>query len=103
MAGSGGIFVSYRRGDTAPATGRLADMLVDRFGRARVFMDVESIEPGQDFSTRIDRAVGACDVMLAMIGPNGSARWTRVDGGASTNRTTSLPWRSGRRWSAGSW
>src|SRR5664279_4018786 len=31
-------------------------------------MDVDSIEPGLDFTKVITRAVGACDVLLAVIG-----------------------------------
>lgn len=68
MTDSGGIFISYRRDDTAPATGRLADLLMDRFGPSRVFMDVDTIGFGQDFVHRIERAVGGCDVLLAPIG-----------------------------------
>jgi hypothetical protein len=68
MAGSGGIFISYRREDTAEATSRLVDLLIDRFGAARVFMDVNTIEPGQDFIRRINQAIAACDVLLAPIG-----------------------------------
>ncbi|WP_170856962.1 toll/interleukin-1 receptor domain-containing protein [Geodermatophilus africanus] len=75
MAGLGGIFISYRREDTADATGRLADLLVDRFGSARVFMDVNNIEPGQDFIRRINTAIAACDVLLVPIG----SKWLAVD------------------------
>ena len=64
-----GIFLSYRREDTAPVTGRLADLLVDRFGTSRVFMDVDTIGHGQDFVQRINQAVAGCDVLLAPIGP----------------------------------
>ncbi len=31
-------------------------------------MDVDSIEPGLDFGEVIDKAVGSCDVLLAVIG-----------------------------------
>jgi len=34
-----------------------------------VFIDVASIEPGVDFAEVITRAVGSCDVLLAVIGP----------------------------------
>jgi hypothetical protein len=68
MADSGGIFISYRREDTAPATGRLADLLIDRLGHSRIFVDVDTIGYGQDFVQRINRAVEGCDVLLAPIG-----------------------------------
>src|SRR5574341_1955028 len=63
-----GIFISYRREDTAGHAGRLFDRLRARFGRERVFMDVEGIEAGADFVEAIEGAVGSCDVLLAMIG-----------------------------------
>lgn len=63
------IFVCYRRGDSAGHAGRLADALVDKFGPSSVFMDVDTIEPGVDFVEEIDRAVGHCDVLIALIGP----------------------------------
>lgn len=64
----GGIFISYRREDTAGHAGRIYDRLRERFGRDRVFMDVAGIEPGVDFVEAIDRAVGSCDVLLVIIG-----------------------------------
>lgn len=66
---AGRIFLSYRRGDRHFA-GRLADSLVGRFGRSRVFMDVDTIEPGVDFVAAIDDAVSSCDVLIAVIGRN---------------------------------
>lgn len=64
----GGIFISYRREDSAGHAGRIYDRLSDRFGRDKVFMDVAGIEPGVDFVEAIDRAVGSCDVLLVIIG-----------------------------------
>jgi hypothetical protein len=74
-----GIFISYRRDDAAGHAGRLADNLVERFGRNRIFRDIDNIEPGEDFVTKIENAVGSCDILLAVIGrtwlsPNGSGR-----------------------------
>ena len=43
-AASGRIFVSYRREETAYPAGWLYDRLADRFGRAQIFKDVDSIE-----------------------------------------------------------
>lgn len=64
-----GIFVSYRRDDSRGFAGRLYDRLVQRFDPTRVFMDVDSIEPGLDFGEVIEAAVASCDVLLALIGP----------------------------------
>jgi TIR domain len=62
------IFISYRRQETSHLAGRLFDRLADRFGEDRVFMDVDSIEPGLDFGEAIQQAVGSSDVLLALIG-----------------------------------
>ena len=67
-ASSGGIFISYRRDDTPFAAGRLFDRLAGHFGRDRVFQDIDSIEPGDDFVEVITRAVGSCAVLLVLIG-----------------------------------
>jgi hypothetical protein len=32
-------------------------------------MDVDTIEPGADFTTAIAREVSSCDVLIALIGP----------------------------------
>ena len=63
-----GIFISYRREDSAGYAGRLYDRLVAHFGSERVFMDVEGIDPGTDFVEAIERAVGSCKVLIVLIG-----------------------------------
>jgi hypothetical protein len=68
-AESGRIFISYRREETAYPAGWLYDRLAEHFGGGQVFKDVDSIELGDDFVEVITRAVGACDVLLALIGP----------------------------------
>ena len=69
VAQGGGIFLSYRRQENEDFAGRLSDRLVDRFGVDQVFIDVDTIEPGVDFTEEISRAVAACQVLLAIIGP----------------------------------
>ncbi len=64
------IFISYRREDSAPYAGRLHDRLVQEFGRANVFMDIDAIDPGVDFVQAIEAAVSRVDFMLCVIGPN---------------------------------
>jgi hypothetical protein len=66
----GAIFLSYRRSDAAGEAGRLSDDLIARFGQAAVFMDVDAIKPGLDFRVQIWQNVGACSVLLALIGPS---------------------------------
>ena len=65
------IFVSYRREDCPGTTGRLFDRLTRRFTRSRIFIDVDSIEPGEDFLKNVEEAVASCDVVIVVIGP----RW----------------------------
>lgn len=62
------IFISYRRDDSAPYAGRLYDRLTARFGKGQVFMDIDQIDPGEDFVEVIDRKVGACGVAVVLIG-----------------------------------
>ena len=67
MPGSG-IFISYRRDDTSGYAGRLYDRLVGRFGDDRVFMDIDTIAPGHEFATDIDKALTDCDACVVLIG-----------------------------------
>jgi hypothetical protein len=62
------IFISYRRGDTTIYAGRLFDSLCMRLGDEEVFMDLDAIEPGADFVEHIEREVGSCEVLIALIG-----------------------------------
>jgi hypothetical protein len=69
------MFISYRRDDTSGIAGRLAQELITRFGRANVFIDVDSISPGIDFTQRIDQALDQCQLALILIGN----RWLQAD------------------------
>jgi hypothetical protein len=62
------IFINYRREDTAGHAGRLYDALAARFGDDHVFMDIDAIDPGEDFTQVVEQSVGSCDVLLALIG-----------------------------------
>ncbi len=64
-----GIFISYRRSDSAGHTGRLAEDLGDELDGQALFRDIEAIEVGVDFVQALERAVSACTVMLVIIGP----------------------------------
>ena len=65
---SGKIFISYRREESAPYAGRLWDRLCEEFGRDQLFMDVDTIQPGENFVEIIEEYVGSCDVLIAVIG-----------------------------------
>jgi hypothetical protein len=61
------IFINYRREDTAGHAGRLLDRLAPHFP-GRVFMDIDTLQPGVDFVEAIEQAVGSCEVLLVLIG-----------------------------------
>ncbi|HUR10476.1 MAG TPA: toll/interleukin-1 receptor domain-containing protein [Flavitalea sp.] len=64
------IFISYRVHDTAGETGRLVDSLKQYFYEDQIFMDIEKLQPGVDFTKVIANSLESCDVLLAVIGPN---------------------------------
>jgi hypothetical protein len=63
-----GVFISYHRDDTQPLAGRLFDRLTPRFGKERVFRDIDAIEPAERFGQVIAERIGACDALVALIG-----------------------------------
>jgi hypothetical protein len=63
------VFVSYRR-DAGPGDAHhLASDLEKHLGPDRVFLDQRTIAAGEEWSRVIQERVGACDVLLAVIGP----------------------------------
>lgn len=69
------IFTWYRRADSAAFAGRIADFLENRFKDIPVFLDVASIDPGEDFKEAIARKLGTSKVVLMIIGD----RWLERD------------------------
>jgi hypothetical protein len=65
------IFVSYRREDAAAEAARIRDRLTTVFGADNVFMDIDTLKPGQRFDQELEKALSTCDAFLAVIGP----RW----------------------------
>jgi formylglycine-generating enzyme required for sulfatase activity len=64
---AGKIFISYRRSETAWAARALYERLRRDFGD-RVFIDIEGLSLGVDFTRVIDEHLGFCEVMLAVVG-----------------------------------
>ncbi|MEO6563723.1 MAG: toll/interleukin-1 receptor domain-containing protein [Nitrosospira sp.] len=64
----GGVFISYRRDDSAGHSGHLYDRLTSYFGPQRVFMDIDDIPPGADFASMIEARIDAADTVLVVIG-----------------------------------
>ena len=81
-APAAGIFLSYRRDDAGGYSLLLKNEITRQFPRTRLFVDLDSIEPGLDFTTVIDEAVRSCSVLLALIGP----RWTTLQGADGRRR-----------------
>ena len=69
-----GLFISYRREDTAPYAGRLCDFLRREFPDDDIFMDIDAIDPGEDFVDRINRTLAASKIVIAVIGP----KWVQI-------------------------
>jgi hypothetical protein len=71
------VFISYRRNDARASAGHLFDMLASEFGEDSIFMDLDSIQVGVDFTSVMDNALAQSAVVLALIG----SRWvsTRLD------------------------
>ena len=63
-----GVFISYRRRDSAPYARLLHDRLVADFQPERVFMDIADIGPGADFGSLIGHALEAVDAVVVVIG-----------------------------------
>jgi TIR domain len=63
------VFVSYRRSDADTDAGRIADRLVDAFGRGNVFHDHETLKAGIRWEQQIEEALSRTDVVIVVIGP----------------------------------
>jgi hypothetical protein len=79
---AGRIFVSYRRKDTSGYAHLVYTLLSKEFGSENVFMDVDTIEPGEDFVEALDRALSICDVLIVLIGPS----WMSIQDASGAKR-----------------
>lgn len=68
------VFVSYRRQDSSAASHWLGETLQAAFGSSSVFIDTDAIRIGDAWPERINSALRAASVLLAIIGPN----WLRL-------------------------
>ena len=77
------VFISYRRNDSAGYAHAVYHGLLQHFSKDQLFMDVDTVEPGVDFISVIEEAVGKCDALLAVIGKRwamaGSDTRSRLD------------------------
>lgn len=63
-----GIFIGYRREDSAAVAGRLFDRLRQRFGKDHIFRDIYTLYGGAEFTNVIRERIGACNALIALIG-----------------------------------
>lgn len=63
-----GIFISYRREDTAAYARALHGELKQSFPKQKIFLDVDDIPAGQDFVDYIEDRLNSSGVLIALIG-----------------------------------
>ncbi|MCR9271130.1 MAG: SUMF1/EgtB/PvdO family nonheme iron enzyme [Hyphomonadaceae bacterium] len=66
------IFISYRRNDTKWPAEKLYKFLAERLPKDDLFMDLDSLSPGEKFAEKIREALNKIDIMLVLIGH----KWT---------------------------
>ena len=78
----GRVFISYRRSDSRADARSIYQRLQKEFGRARLFMDVDSIAKGENFKVVLDKSLSSTAVMLVLIVKS----WLDIRGEAGTRR-----------------
>src|SRR6185295_10911975 len=69
-----GIFISYRRSDSKSDARSICQRLEKSFGKRKVFIDVDSIRPGENFQSVLTNDLEKCSTMIVVIGP----RWLEL-------------------------
>jgi hypothetical protein len=82
---TGGIFISYRRLDSKSEARSICQRLEKTFAKRRVFIDVDSIRPGENFQSVLKSDLEKCSAMVVVIGP----RWLELLRSVPANRDTS--------------
>ncbi len=62
------VFICYRREDSGAHAGRIYDHLAAHFAAHRVFMDIDTVDLGDDFVRAVEDRVSSCDALIAIIG-----------------------------------
>lgn len=63
------IFICYRRDDAPGYVRALMTEMRQAVGSQQVFLDMEDIEAGSNFVSIIEDALGHCEVLLVIVGP----------------------------------
>ena len=79
-----GVFLSYRRADSAGHAGRICDDLERHFGFPVVFRDIDAIKVGSDFVQILKEAVANSRVAIILIGDTWLSE-TSADGSQRLN------------------
>lgn len=61
--------ICYRRAEAIKDARSLYERLAREFGEDRVFIDLDGIEPGEDFVAHLRQQLDACGALVVVIGP----------------------------------
>jgi tetratricopeptide (TPR) repeat protein len=64
------VFISYRSADAAFGAAATYELLAERFGKERIFLDNQSMPPGIVYPGFLRSALESMRVLLVLIGPN---------------------------------
>ncbi len=76
------IFICYRRSDASGHAGWLHENLVRRFGKSRVYRDIDNIPPGSDFVKEVQKTLSNCAAVIVLIGRH----WLSAENRTRLNR-----------------
>lgn len=82
------IFVCYRREDCPYAALLVHAKLAAQLGHQAVFIDTETIRPGDNWEARLETALAQCDVVVPIIGRN----WCRSQPEMSSGKKDYVEW-----------
>lgn len=68
-----GIFISYRRRDSAGWAQTIHDKLAEELGHEEIFMDLHDIPAGADFVEHLDQTLKDIETVIVVIGPEWEA------------------------------
>jgi tetratricopeptide (TPR) repeat protein len=69
------VFINYRSADAAFGAAATYELLAERFGKERIFLDNQSMPPGVVYPQFLRSALESMRVLLVLIGPN----WLSAD------------------------
>lgn len=69
------IFINYRTVDAAFGAAATYELLAERLGKQRIFLDNQSLAPGHEYPRSLRAALESSRVLLVLIGPN----WMSAD------------------------